>query len=148
MPISIFDKENAAALQMYIDATLAFAWLPSYPWRRLELGTCSGKGFIDVDGDGRSLGINPVLNIPCRDIVDPPFPGPFLPGNRTIDWAPKKLMKPLCLEHCDCDYRGDPGASAPCKDVPDNPLASSWCSLCGPLFNRPIEIQCFKTEEH
>ena len=140
MPISIFDKENAAALQMYIDATLAFAWLPNYPWRHLELGTCSGKGFSDNDG---VPGINPILNIPCREIKE----GPFLPDNRTINWAPDKLMEPICAKHCECDYRGDPG-TIPCKDVPDNPLAANWCSLCGPLFNRPIEIQCFKAEEY
>ena len=138
MPKAIFDKENAAALQKYIDATLAWDW--DVRSGRLELGTCNGYGFADLDG---VPGISPMLNIPCRDIKD----GPFLPGGRTIDWAPKKLMEPLCLEHCECDYRGDPD-TIPCKDVPDNPLAANWCSLCGPKFNRPIEIQCFKTEEH
>jgi uncharacterized surface protein with fasciclin (FAS1) repeats len=142
MPKAMFDKENAAALQMYIDATLAFAWLPLFPRRHLELGTCSGSGFTDNDG---VPGISPMLNVPCRDIED--GPGAFLPDNRTIDWGPNKLMEPICLQHCECDYRGDPGTT-PCKDVPDNPAAASWCSLCGPKFNRPIEIQCFKTEEH
>lgn len=133
MPNSIFDKANAAALQMYIDATLAFAWIPNYPWRTLELGTCSGAMYSDSEG---APGINPILNIPCKEIADPPF-------NRTINWAPDKLMQPICAERCGCDYgRGK------CKDVPDNPLAESWCSLCGPLFNRPIEIQCFKVEEY
>ena len=140
MPKAIFDKENAAALQMYIDATLAFAWVPCLksPCLNFELGTCSGSGFSDNDG---VPGISPMLNIPCRDIKELPVDG-FLPDNRTIDWAPNKLMEPICLQHCECNYRKD------CKDVPDNPLAASWCSLCGPKFNRPIEIQCFKTEEH
>jgi hypothetical protein len=141
MPSAMFDKENAAALQMYIDATLAFEWVPPYSWRHLELGTCSGKGNIDTGVPG----ISPMLNIPCIDI--PSGPSPFLPDNRTIDWGPAKLMKPICLQHCECDYRGDPEGN-PCKDVPDNPSAASWCSLCGPRFNRPMEIQCFKTEEH
>lgn len=126
-------------MSQYIDATLAFAWLPLFPWRHLELGTCSGYGFSDNDG---APGISPMLNIPCADISD--GYGPFLPDNRTIEWAPAKLMQPICLKHCACDYSGP----VPCKDVPDNPLAASWCSLCGPKFNRPIEIQCFKTEEH
>jgi uncharacterized surface protein with fasciclin (FAS1) repeats len=142
MPISIFDKENAHALQMYIDVTLAFAWLPFYPWRHLELGTCSGAGFTDNDG---VPSINPILNIPCREIRT--LPTPFLPDNRTINWAPDKLMEPLYLEHCECDYHGIVPKDR-CKDVPDNPLAANWCSLCGPLFNRPIEIQCFKSEEY
>jgi len=138
MPKALFDKENAHALQAYIDATLAFPG----PYNPIQLGTCSGAGFVDLDG---VPGISPMLNIPCKDITL--YPGVFLPDNRTIDWAPKKLMEPICSLHCECDYRGDPG-TIPCKDVPDNPLAASWCSLCGPKFNRPIEIQCFKTEEH
>jgi len=141
MPSAMFDKENAAALQMYIDATLAFEWVPPYSWRYLELGTCSGKGNTDTGVPG----ISPMLNIPCIDI--PSGPSPFLPDNRTIDWGPAKLMKPICLQHCECDYE-QPNTPNPCKDVPDNPLAASWCSLCGPRFNRPMEIQCFKTEEH
>jgi hypothetical protein len=133
-------------LSQYIDATLAFAWLPAIrPRRHLELGTCAGKGFTDNDG---VPGIRPLLNIPCVDIpLIPSGPSPFLPDNRTIDWAPAKLMQPICLEHCECDYSAQPG-TIHCKDVPDNPLAASWCSLCGPKFNKPIEVQCFKTEEH
>ena len=130
-------------MSQYIDATLAFAWIPAYPWRHLELGTCSGKGFTELSTD--NPGINPLLNIPCVDI--PSGPSPFLPDNRTIDWAPAKLMQPICLEHCECDYSAR-SELPPCKDVPDNPLAASWCSLCGPKFNKPIEVQCFKTEEH
>ena len=143
MPPAIFNKENEAALQMYIDATLAFAWIPLFPLYNLEPGTCSAKGFTDNDG---VPGISPMLNVPCRDIKEPYEHG-FLPDNRTIDWAPKKLMQPICLEHCECNYRGGDSRTS-CKDVPDDPLAASWCSLCGPKFNRPIEIQCFKTEEH
>eukprot|EP01051_Picozoa_sp_SAG22_P002006 SAG22_NODE_85_length_21510_cov_6.472187_12_plen_57_part_00 len=55
-------------------------------------------------------------------------------------------MKPICELHYECDYAHHPGA-IPRKDVPDDPLAANWCSLCGPKFNRPIEIQCFKREE-
>ena len=149
MPPAIFKKENAAALQMYIDATLAFAWLPSLPWSHLELGTCSGKGSLNWDiFDDVVPGINPILNVPCSVIKESyGHEHGFLPDNRTIDWAPKRLMEPLCLEHCECNYLGEDSRTS-CKDVPDNPLASSWCSLCGPKFNRPIEIQCFKLEEH
>ena len=133
MPAAIFDSENALALQEYIDVTLAFNW-GTFGWPHLELGTCGAYGFTDNDGPP---GISPMLNIPCFTMPEP--------VNKTIDWAPAKLMQNICVSHCECDYSG---GGIPCKDVPDNPLAASWCSLCGPKFNRPIELQCFKTEEH
>ena len=132
-------------MSQYIDATLAFAWIPAYPWRHLELGTCSGIRNTDDCNGVACPGIKPLLNIPCVDI--PSGPSPFLPDNRTIDGAPAKLMQPICLEHCECDYSAQPG-TIHCKDVPDNPLAASWCSLCGPKFNKPIGVQCFKLEEY
>lgn len=54
-------------------------------------------------------------------------------------------MVPICTEHCGCNYGSpDPDPATTCKDVPDNPLAARWCWLCGPKFNAPIDIHCFK----
>ena len=46
------------------------------------------------------------------------------------------LMGPTCAEQCGCSFEGtQPNGSAPlppCKDEPDDPSDSSFCSLCGP----------------
>jgi len=132
MPSAIFDTQNAQYLQEYIDAVLAFSWDTPYPWRKLELGTCGAASREYVD-------VVPVP-VPCQKI-EGPFPGRL--SNGTINWAPTKLMQPICVDLCDCNY-GSSDPSTDCTDVPDNPLAGKWCSLCGPKFNEPINIDCFQ----
>ena len=56
-----------------------------------------------------------------------------LPYNTTAAWAPTKLMSAACDARCKCVYPA-------CPDVPDDPNAQRWCSLCGPKYNAPIEI--------
>lgn len=136
MPSAIFEPQNAQSLQEYIDVVLAFPWDTPFPFRKLSLGTC---------GEYIANAVNLVsVPVPCSKINSDPVRNPFKNGTGTIDWAPVKFMEPLCSEHCDCDYAGSPG-TIPCKDVPDDPLAGTWCSLCGPKFNAPVDIHCFET---
>lgn len=44
-----------------------------------------------------------------------------------------QLMGAICQKQCDCTY-------PQCKDVPDQPLRGTWCSLCGPKYNDCITI--------
>ena len=128
MPSAIFDTQNAVALEKYIDAVLAHPWSNAL----IELGTCGAASREYVD----------VVPLPsrCEKVLDP-FPGRL--SNGTIDWAPTKLMQPICVDLCDCNY-GSSDPSTDCTDVPDNPLAGKWCSLCGPKFNKPVNIDCFQ----
>ena len=83
-------------------------------------------------------------------------------GKRTVDWTgwtvdgaidgPRKpLMDGICREKCNCEFadtRGLRKAFPPrlptCVDEPDDPKAAKWCSLCGPKFNSPININLFR----
>merc|ERR1712166_762524 len=98
-------------------------------------GTCGAAALEYVD-------VVPIP-VPCTKI-EKEF------NSSTIDWAPRKFMVPICTLHCDCNYCGsstrdcnyDPSTAG--TDVPDNPLAARWCSLCGPKFNAPIDVHCFE----
>ena len=57
-------------------------------------------------------------------------------GSTSAAWAPNALMVPICKSKCNCDYPN-------CPDQPDDPSAAKFCSLCGPMFNRDIEIDLF-----
>jgi uncharacterized surface protein with fasciclin (FAS1) repeats len=61
-----------------------------------------------------------------------PAPCPF---KQPIQWAPPALMRPVCEERCGCDF--------PCPKAHDGPH-QHFCSLCGPKFNAPISIQCYR----
>lgn len=54
----------------------------------------------------------------------------------TIKWADPALMGPACKTLCHCDYPN-------CPDQPDRPAQGSFCSLCGPKFNAPVQIQYY-----
>lgn len=58
-----------------------------------------------------------------------------------IYWTTGALMNPICLEKCNCVYSS--GFTHTCRDVPDDPKAATWCSLCGPKFNAPITVNLF-----
>ena len=64
------------------------------------------------------------LAAPC------PFKQPF-------EWAPPALMRPVCEKQCGCNFPDCTGREA--RDGIHN-----FCSLCGPKFNTPISIQCYR----
>jgi len=55
-------------------------------------------------------------------------------GNQSVTFAPPTLMKRICDLQCNCPYPN-------CPDVPDNAPKELYCSLCGPKFNAPIQVQ-------
>merc|ERR1719424_1491813 len=55
---------------------------------------------------------------------------------KTVPWTQPKLMEVTCDLRCNCRYPD-------CKDVPDDPKDHTYCSLCGPKFNAPIEVKFF-----
>jgi len=61
-------------------------------------------------------------------------------GSSEAQWAPAQFMGPICSKHCGCLYPH-------CKDVPDNPAAATWCSLCGPRYNGPVNVECWITRD-
>ena len=60
-------------------------------------------------------------------------------GTKTIDWS--EGFKPWCEARCGCG-----GLLNPCKDVPDDPAKHTYCSLCGPKYNGPIEVQMYHNQ--
>ena len=65
-----------------------------------------------------------------------------------MDWAPHQLMDGVCQDECMCKFGGKPGNKVAlplpnCSDHPDDPKAGEFCSLCGPRYNKPIEISMF-----
>ena len=44
-----------------------------------------------------------------------------------------------------CNFGGNKTVPLPqCSDHPDDPKAGKFCSLCGPKYNKPIEISMFE----
>eukprot|EP00729_Bicosta_minor_P029374 gene29374-22344_t len=67
-------------------------------------------------------------------------------GSRIIDWAPKRVMTDVCKSQCNCEYPD-------CPDAPDDPSRCNifgctpfFCSLCGPKYNSPIEVNLYTKE--
>lgn len=80
-----------------------------------------------------------VSNVVGRgNIVNAPCPGPNYRSNGTleIDWF--EGFKPWCQARCDC------GLLKPCKDLHDDPATHTYCSLCGPKYNAPMDLQIMK----
>ena len=124
MPASLFEPENKAALQAYINVTIDLFHItdgnPSDPQKtQLKQGTCKENGC------GTLLPGCPSRKPNCD------YPNPIM-----AEWAPKKMMKIICDTSCNCNYPG-------CPDVPDDPKTKHWCSLCGPKFNAPIGITLY-----
>jgi len=117
MPASIFLPENAAALQRYIDITVKFytpgrIWTNDNGWTGLEAGRCQ-----DID-----------------------YPNARA-GQQSVPWANGALMTPICKEQCHCNFGSYPASGFPaCKDQPDDPRAGKFCSLCGPKYNKVIDL--------
>ena len=57
-----------------------------------------------------------------------------LRGTTKASWTSPRLMELPCRAKCNCHYPA-------CPDVPDDPKLHHYCSLCGPKFNAPIDIQ-------
>jgi len=55
-------------------------------------------------------------------------------SNQSVSWTDPTLMKEICGPFCKCTYPN-------CPDVPDRPQMERFCSLCGPKFNAPIQVQ-------
>ena len=73
----------------------------------------------------------------------------FLTVAVNVDWAPELLMDAICQKQCLCNYDGK-NRTTPlpkCPDVPDDPKAGKWCSLCGPKYNAPIQIDLFRCKD-
>jgi len=123
MPAKIFDPSNANALQAYKDITIAlfgvFGIFGENSITKLELGRCVDKNYT---------------RLTCG--TDKPYPC------QKVDWAPEQLMDGICEQNCLCNYKNlNKTSSLPeCKDVPDDPKAGKWCSLCGPKVNKPFEV--------
>jgi uncharacterized surface protein with fasciclin (FAS1) repeats len=60
-------------------------------------------------------------------------------GNRSIDWSAGFVN--WCAARCGCGGKGDD--DRPCKDVRDDPATHHYCSLCGPKYNAPIDVQLY-----
>ena len=119
MPASLFEPANSDALRAYTNITLALYNVGggALEGHKLELGRCAELGYIE-----------PYYRYPQAQ----------------ANWAPVGLMKEICREKCACAF---PGSSIPglpkCADIPDDPAAKQWCSLCGPTFNKPILVNIF-----
>merc|ERR1711865_986475 len=55
-------------------------------------------------------------------------------GSQSVSWTDPTLMKYTCGTGCDCNYPA-------CPDAPDVPRNEQYCSLCGPKFNKDIEVK-------
>ena len=70
-------------------------------------------------------------------------------GNRSIDWFAG--FANWCSARCGCGIPGPDGirnagsrvAQKPCEDVPDEPAVHRFCSICGPRYNAPIDVQLY-----
>ena len=85
---------------------------------RVELGRCADKKYVV------------------------PLPGAQIGKN--VSWAPEELMDELCQTKCKCNFENK-NKTVPqlpeCVDKPD--LPGQYCSLCGPKYNKPIDIAMF-----
>ena len=120
MPAALFD--HPFRLFLYAQATISlYGWQPpSAPSiggpspGELKIGRCQNHGYP------RACGIN------CRAPI------------RAM-WTPMDIQGPVCKLRCQCQWQANtgsvygPAANLPvCQDVPDDPTAGRYCSLCGP----------------
>lgn len=116
MPDALFLPENKAALQAYVNTTLAF-YKPAFAGSNLQLGRCQF-----------TAGFNKYV------------------GQETnVVWAPDDLMNFICKVQCQCSFDGKNADLPKCSDdiKPDDPDTQHWCSLCGPKFNDPITVDFY-----
>lgn len=120
MPAALFDRTkplNFAALVAYAAATERFYPKPvGNSSTKLQVGRCRDQAANWV--------CNPTGNGSNYTSCDA--------GVQGVVWTPGSLMGPVCQERCQCSFNGAVPGLPLCKDRPDNPSASKWCSLCGP----------------
>jgi len=126
LPTALFEPQNAAALARYVNITIdLFRVDIGYDFGlplSLELGACKDAGKTAK------------------------FTNPL--GSQKVDWAPAALMEGICAVQCGCNFQGGSKSAKlkalpVCKDAPDDPSAMKWCSLCGPLYNKPIDVKLY-----
>jgi uncharacterized surface protein with fasciclin (FAS1) repeats len=132
MPDVIFEPSNAAALKAYEAATIAlftFCNSTRTTWGGKKTHGCSKTPFLEL---GRCA---------SKNYTEPFRYEPF----DTVAWAPHQLMDEVCQKKCMCNFSGNKTVPLPkCQDEPDDPEAGNFCSLCGPKYNKPIEISMFE----
>jgi uncharacterized surface protein with fasciclin (FAS1) repeats len=112
MPPALFEPQNALFLKAYEEATILL-------YNTSTSGFPSSPGKLAV---GR-----------CKDIGYTQAAG----GNQGISWFAG--FGPFCEKQCGCSISAF-GPLPYCKDVPDDPKAGKFCSLCGPKYNGVITI--------
>lgn len=129
MPAALFDPTNAVALKAFTDATIAlFTFCNTTTWGGKRTDGCAKTPFLEL---GRCA---------AKNYTRPGYE-PF----ETVKWAPQQLMDGVCKKQCMCNFSGNKTVSLPkCQDTPDDPKAGKFCSLCGPKYNKPIEIGMFE----
>jgi len=129
MPDALFEPANAVALKAFTDATIAlFTFCNTTTWGGKRTHGCAKTPFLEL---GRCADKNYTL------VGYEAF--------ETVKWAPAQLMDGVCKKQCMCNFSGNKTVSLPkCQDQPDDPKAGKFCSLCGPKFNEPIEIDMFE----
>lgn len=125
MPASLFAPDNAVALEEYQAITIAA--FDAIGYGNMAVGRCADIGYtVSTNGGQPSKGLSSSSNV----------------------WAPASLMGPICERQCQCKYptcqttRSNLGLPN-CADQSDDPKAKTWCSLCGPKFNRGIAFHLF-----
>ena len=114
MPADLFLPRNFLKLLAYVEVTVRLYRTPALN-TAVALGRCSAIGYDDCAG-----------------------------GVQGIGWTPGGIMGPVCGEWCGCNFQGacSPAGNFPgfsscsglptCRDVPDDPAAGEFCSLCSP----------------
>jgi len=126
MPAGLFEQRNIIALAAYAEVTIRLYNNPRFDATKLALGRCAGAGFprLGRNGAGELDGVS--------------WWGQGTAGGPQAT----QLMAETCGVKCKCNFRGSctgscPGQLPDCKDVPDDPAAGTWCSLCGPTTACP-----------
>jgi hypothetical protein len=132
MPAALFDPSNAAALKAYTEITLELYGIYAFDIKEgsspiMKLGRCADYNFTKFIASEKS------------------------------EWAPVEMMGGICEKQCKCNFcpkgekepglncsRVEPTPLPTCKDAPDDPKLGTWCSLCGPKFNKPILIDVYE----
>ena len=105
MPADIFELRNIGRLSLYVSITIE-----SYSNLLINNPTWSPGTKLEL-GRCRTKGFSEQVG-----------------GVQGINWVSPALMGPICKKQCACNYPA-------CQDVPDDPSAGKFCSLCGPKYN-------------
>jgi uncharacterized surface protein with fasciclin (FAS1) repeats len=114
MPAEMFEAQNFPALLAYAQVTLDLYVNPNpRAAPNLKLGRCSPLGYTVRENDD-------VDNVSWFGAMTAAGP------------IGTSLMVQTCAARCQCSWPGSQSGLPACTDVPDDPAAGSWCSLCGP----------------